>query len=65
MKTRVPLDIELLEAAARMVDLPLSDERARQLVPVMDGILQALDSLDHAGLGETPPAFGYRADWRL
>lgn len=63
MTGRTPTDIELLAAAARLTSLPLSRERLEQLVPAMDGFYALLDPLDRADLGETPPAFAFRAAW--
>jgi len=60
---RPPSDPALLEAAARLANLPLSPERAAQLVPAMDGVFQMLDALDQGALGETAPAFAFRARW--
>lgn len=62
-KSRFPSDAALLEAAARLVNLPLSAERAVQLVPAMDGVFQLLDALDQRTLGETAPAFAFNAKW--
>ena len=62
-QSRVPPDAALLEAAARLANLPLSPERAAQLVPAMDGVFQMLDALNQGALGETAPAFAYRAKW--
>ena len=60
---RIPVtekEIKLLAKAARL-DLP---EKRRQLVAeTMDGIYQILASLDSVELGETAPAFAYRATW--
>lgn len=62
MSTRAA-DPALLEAAARLAGLSLSSERAEQIAPFMDGVFQWLDALDQSALGETPPAFAYRARW--
>ena len=62
-KPRCPVDSALLESAARLANLPLSAERAVQLVPAMDGVFQLLDTLDQSSLGETAPAFAFRASW--
>jgi hypothetical protein len=53
----------LLEAAARLANLPLTPARAAELVPSMDGVFQLLDALNQAALGETAPAFAFRANW--
>jgi hypothetical protein len=63
MPTRVPTDPKLLEAAARLADLPLTDERIAQLVPAMDGFYALLDALHRGDLGEAPPAIAFRAKW--
>jgi hypothetical protein len=63
MSDRVPTDPKLLEAAARLADLPLSSERIAQLVPAMDGFFQLLDALHQCDPGETAPAFAFRAKW--
>lgn len=60
---RYPSDPALLEAAARLANLPLTPQRAAQLVPAMDGVFQMLDALDQGALGETPPAFAFHAKW--
>ncbi len=61
--TRVPTDAALLEAAARLANLPLSAQRARELVPAVDGVFALLDALDRRSLGETAPAFAFQAKW--
>jgi hypothetical protein len=61
--SRVPTDAGLLEAAARLANLPLSAERAGALLPAVDGVFALLDTLDRRGLGETAPAFGFQAKW--
>jgi hypothetical protein len=63
MTKRVPADPALLEAAARLSDLPLSPERIRELVPAMDGFYAMLDALHATDLGETAPAIAFRAKW--
>lgn len=63
MKPRLPFDTALLEAAARVANLPLTAQRAKQLVPVMDEIFQMLDALKQLSLGEAAPAFAYQAKW--
>lgn len=56
-------DPSLLETAARLAGMPLSSERAAELVPAMDGALQMFDSLRQVRLGEAAPAFAFRAKW--
>ena len=63
MSSRVPTDPKLLEDAARLAGLELSPDRIAQLVPAMDGFYTLLDALDRGDLGETPPAFAFRAKW--
>ena len=63
MTERVPCDPELIRAAARLAGLSLTDERIAQLVPAMDGFFTTLDALNEGDLGETAPAFAYRAGW--
>jgi hypothetical protein len=63
MSSRVPTDPQTLEAAARLAGLTLSPERIAQLVPAMDGFYTLLDALDQGDLGETAPAFAFRAKW--
>ena len=63
MSSRIPTDPKLLEAAARLADLPLSAERIAQLVPAMDGFYALLDPLHRSDPGETAPAFAFRARW--
>lgn len=60
---RVPPDAALLEAAARLAKLPLSAERAGELVPSVTNVFALLDLLDQRGLGETPPAIAFQAKW--
>ncbi|NDG40419.1 MAG: hypothetical protein EBY28_13820 [Betaproteobacteria bacterium] len=62
-KPRYPTDPALLEAAARLANLPLTPARAVELAPSMDGVFQLLDALNQAALGETAPAFAFRANW--
>jgi Asp-tRNA(Asn)/Glu-tRNA(Gln) amidotransferase C subunit len=63
MNARLPSDKALIEAAARLANLPLTAQRAEQLVPVMDDIFQMLDALEQLSLGEAAPAFAYQAKW--
>ena len=65
MTARIPTDLQLIETAARIANLPLTPARAKELVPVMDGIYGLLDALDQANLGETAPAFAFKAKWGL
>lgn len=63
MSMRTPTDTSLLEAAAKLADLPLEAERLAQLVPAMDGFYALLDVLHGTELGETPPAIAFHASW--
>ena len=63
MANRVPTDPDLLQAAARLGNLPLTPARAAELVPVMEGVFGMLDSLDQGSLGETAPACAFNAAW--
>jgi hypothetical protein len=63
MSQRTPTNPALIEAAARLAQLPIDPQRCAQLVPDMDGFFQLLDGLHTTDLGETPPAFAYRSQW--
>lgn len=63
MSQRTPTDLKLLEAAARLADLPLDPQRLAQLQPDVNGFFQLLDALHSSDLGETPPAIAFRARW--
>lgn len=63
MSHRVPTDPKLLESAARVGGVELTTERLAQLAPAMDGFYAMLDALHECDLGETPPAFAFRAKW--
>lgn len=63
MISRLLSDTPLLEAAARLANLPLTTQRAEQLIPVMDEVFQILDALEQLSLGEAAPAFAYQANW--
>ena len=60
---RTPTNADVVAGAARHSRLDLEPERASALAPVLDGILELLDSLDEVELQETAPAFAYRAKW--
>lgn len=64
MTARTPTDPDLLLAAARLADLSVTPERLAQLVPVMDEFYGLLAMLHSGDFGETPPAFGFSAQWR-
>lgn len=53
-------DIATLAKAARL-DLP--EDRTQLMAETMDDIFRMLDTLDGVALGETPPAFAFRAKW--
>ena len=63
MSMRTPVDASLIEAAAKLADLPLDPERVAQLVPAMDGFYALLDVLHGSELGDTPPAIAFHASW--
>ena len=60
---RTPTSAGTLATLAGHARLELSPERAAALAPALDGVLDLLDSLDAVKLGETAPAFAYRAKW--
>jgi Asp-tRNA(Asn)/Glu-tRNA(Gln) amidotransferase C subunit len=60
---RVPTDAEIVSILAKHARLDLTPTRAAELAPALDGILELLDALDDVKLGETAPAFAYRAKW--
>ena len=60
---RTPTNAGTLTTLAGNARLELSPERAAALVPALNGVLELLDSLDEVKLGETAPAFAYRAKW--
>ena len=63
MTNRLPVDSDLVEAAARLGNLSLPAGRKSELAPVMDGIFSLLDVLDQGSLGETPPSSAFDAGW--
>ena len=44
--------------------LVLHGSRAEEIAPVVEQIFGMLDDLDSVGLGETPPSFSFRANWK-
>lgn len=60
---RTPTSADTVSAVAKHARLDITQERAAELAPALDGILELLDSLDAVELGETAPAFAYRAKW--
>lgn len=60
---RTPATADTVLAVARHARLEITDQRAAELAPALDGILELLDSLDAVELGETAPAFAYKAKW--
>jgi len=60
---RIPPTKQEIATLAKAARLDLPEDRTRLLAETMDGIFQLLDSLDGVDLGETPPAFAYRAKW--
>lgn len=60
---RTPLTKEDIAALSKAARLELPKERVEPLAETLDGVFQMLDSLDDVELGETAPAFAYRAKW--
>ena len=60
---RTPTNAGTLTTLAGHARLALPPERASALAPALDEVLELLDSLDAIELGETAPAFAYRAKW--
>ena len=60
---RTPTSSDIVSVLAKHARLDLTPKRAADLAPALDGILDLLDSLDEVKLGETAPAFAYRAKW--
>lgn len=60
---RSPLTGAMVRQAAAMARYDLSEARAAELAPHLQGMLQALDGLDAVDLGETPPANAFDARW--
>ena len=44
--------------------LVLHSARAEAIAPVVGQVFDMLDDLDSVGLGETPPSFSFRANWK-
>ncbi len=63
MSMRTSTDTSLVEAAAKLADMPLDPARAAELVPAMDGFYALMDVLHSTELGETPPAIAFHASW--
>ena len=60
---RTPTNADIVGTLASHSRVELSHERAAALSPALDGVLELLDSLDAVELGETAPAFAFRAKW--
>jgi aspartyl/glutamyl-tRNA(Asn/Gln) amidotransferase C subunit len=60
---RIPVTKEEVAALAKTARLDLAEDRTQLMAETMEGIFQLLDSLDEVELGETAPAFAYRAKW--
>jgi len=58
---RIPLTEEEIDLLAKAARLDLPEKRRRLVAETMDEIYQILDSLDSVELGESAPAFAYRA----
>ncbi len=63
MSERKPVTVAEIEVMARMARLNLPTERRALQAETVTGIFQMLDALDDGSLGETAPAFAYRAKW--
>jgi len=53
-----------VKTACRLADSPTTDRRAEELVPVVDGVYQLLDSLHRSPLGDTPLPTNFDASWK-
>jgi len=60
---RTPVDLATVVTLARAARLQLGQARAEELAGTMDVVFGLLDRLDEVALGETVPAFAYRAKW--
>ena len=60
---RTPVEAAEMAVLARSARLDLAPERAAPLAEAVTGIFMLLDALDAVPLGETAPAFAYRAKW--
>jgi hypothetical protein len=60
---RTPVDLATVVTLARAARLQLGQARAEELAGTMDVVFGLLDRLDEVALGETAPAFAYRAKW--
>ena len=60
---RKPVTKEDIAVLAKVTRLNLPKERRQLQADTMNGIFQMLDALDDGNLGETPPAFAFRAAW--
>ena len=63
MTERKPVTEADIEVMARMARLDLPAARRALQAETMNGIFQMLDALDDGNLGETAPAFAFRARW--
>ena len=60
---RKPLNVDDIATLAKTARLDLPEDRYALQAETLTGIFQMLDALDGVELGETPPAFAYRAKW--
>jgi Asp-tRNA(Asn)/Glu-tRNA(Gln) amidotransferase C subunit len=60
---RSDLSKDDIAALAKAVRLDLPEHRITVLAETMPGIFEMLDVLDDVALGETAPAFAFRAKW--
>ena len=61
---RPALTAERVKDLALNTRLVLHGSRAEAIAPVVEQIFGMLDDLDSVGLGETPPSFSFRANWK-
>jgi hypothetical protein len=63
MKSDRKIDEETVAAMSRYVDLPLADDRIKELTPFLQNVFGLLEHLDACELGEITPAFSFKAKW--
>ena len=61
---RPALTAERVKDLALNTRLVLHGARAEAIAPVVEQVFDMLDDLDSIGLGETPPSFSFRANWK-
>ena len=60
---RIPVTKQAIATLTQAARLDLPEDRTQLMAETMDEIFELLDTLDGVELGETPPAFAYRAKW--